>query len=244
MKKNSRQIPLKTLKRLLAKSGNQCAFPDCQHELFTEDDVFVAQLCHIEAVSPEGQRYNKHKSVKETNAFDNLLFLCYKHHKITDDVVQYTVEQLQEIKAAHEAKYQRLNYQYSEAALQQVAQETSLYWQQVEQLHNDHIAPEIAIPVDFGQNIPALLGRIDDSLYELWEANQHIMADLKATHFEHVCLLVPNTVTIARTTLLQVHIKYTEELLAQKPTDNVLNERLKQLRADFSERIQFGGISD
>ena len=33
-----------TIQNLFARSGNQCAYPSCTHELITDDDIFVAEV--------------------------------------------------------------------------------------------------------------------------------------------------------------------------------------------------------
>lgn len=53
-----KSIKTTVLKALLAKSGNVCAFPGCQQELVTKKNLFVGELCHIEAVSSGGPRHN------------------------------------------------------------------------------------------------------------------------------------------------------------------------------------------
>ena len=93
------------LRELYMKSGNICAFPDCNHPIMNSDGVYVAQLCHIEAASPKGQRYNPLQTDEERAGYDNLLLMCYRHHKETDDVSVYTVKKLQDIKKDHEAKF-------------------------------------------------------------------------------------------------------------------------------------------
>ena len=49
--------PSSTIRALFAKSGNVCAFPECTHELVTKDNLYVAEVCHIEAANPRGARY-------------------------------------------------------------------------------------------------------------------------------------------------------------------------------------------
>lgn len=95
-----------TLVRLFAKSGNQCAFPNCEHEIFSEN-ILVAQVCHIEAAMKGGQRFNENLTVEQIRAENNLIILCHKHHKITDNVYEYTVKRLTEIKRIHEAQSQK-----------------------------------------------------------------------------------------------------------------------------------------
>lgn len=91
------------LRNLALKSKNKCAFPGCDHLILNADGDYVAQLCHIEAAAIGGQRYNQNQTDEDRRSPSNLLFLCHEHHKVTDDVVQYPVKKLQEMKRAHEA---------------------------------------------------------------------------------------------------------------------------------------------
>ncbi|MEZ8544796.1 hypothetical protein AB6C74_18245 [Vibrio splendidus] len=93
------------LRELYMRSGNICAFPECNHPIMNSDGVYVAQMCHIEAASPKGQRYNKNQTDDERAGYDNLLLMCYRHHKETDDVQAFPVSKLKQIKKDHEAKF-------------------------------------------------------------------------------------------------------------------------------------------
>lgn len=94
-----------TLRELYLKSGNKCAFPGCQERMIDEDGVFIGQVCHIEAAMPGGQRFNINQSNEDRRKFENLMLMCHKHHKITDDVNKFTVEKLKEMKRNHERKF-------------------------------------------------------------------------------------------------------------------------------------------
>lgn len=94
-----------TLRLVYLVSGNECAFEGCDHPIIDRDGVYVAQLCHIEAAMPGGERFNVTMSNEERRAPSNLMLLCHRHHKITDDVVKYTVPVLAAIKAKHEARF-------------------------------------------------------------------------------------------------------------------------------------------
>jgi len=96
-------IRKESLRDLAIRSKNKCAFPGCDHPILNADGVYVAELCHIEAAEPCGQRYNPNQTDEERRAPSNLLFLCHQHHKVTDDVEQYPVSRLQEVKREHEA---------------------------------------------------------------------------------------------------------------------------------------------
>ena len=78
IKTYSRRIPIDNLKLLLARSGNQSAFHNCSHPLFDDNDLFIAQLCHKEAVSPLGQRHNpdKLKFKEATYIYSNEVFIA------------------------------------------------------------------------------------------------------------------------------------------------------------------------
>lgn len=92
-------------------SGNECANPSCHNQLsFPDDNAFDSQICHIEAASPNGPRYNPNQTDEERRSFDNLILLCYKCHNMVDNNPdKYTVELLKQWKREHEAKYQN-NY--------------------------------------------------------------------------------------------------------------------------------------
>jgi len=105
-KQNKRLAPsVATVRRLLIRSGNECAFPGCTDVLFNDDDVLVAQCCHIEAANEKGQRYNSNQTPDQRRAYDNLLFMCHKHHRETDNVSIYDVAAIKKIKQDHEALY-------------------------------------------------------------------------------------------------------------------------------------------
>ena len=104
-----RLTPLpEVLRELYLKSGNQCAFPGCNHLVINQEGVFVAQICHIEAAMPGGPRFNLNQTNEERRKFDNLLLLCHQHHKVTDDEIKYSVERLKEIKKIHELKFSNI----------------------------------------------------------------------------------------------------------------------------------------
>lgn len=94
-----------TVKRLFAVSGNQCAFPDCTAPLVV-DNIVTAEICHIEAQSAKGPRYNSKQSDEDRHGFDNLILMCGDHHKVIDaDEEKYTVKKLIGMKTEHEAKH-------------------------------------------------------------------------------------------------------------------------------------------
>ncbi len=96
---------LDTLRKLFALSGNQCAFPGCKSFLVSKKGIYIGQICHIEAANKGGERYNPKQTEEQRRAFKNLLLLCYEHHQETNDVKEFTVQKLKQIKKDHEKQF-------------------------------------------------------------------------------------------------------------------------------------------
>lgn len=93
-----------TLKILFLKSGNECAFTDCNQELIdSETDILMCDVCHIKDALP-GERYEESMSEEERRHISNLMLFCKNHHEKTKRKKDYLAETLMEMKAAHEAK--------------------------------------------------------------------------------------------------------------------------------------------
>lgn len=94
-----------TLRELYLKSGNRCSFPGCKKALFNSKGKFVAQICHIEAAMPKGERFNKKQSNEDRRKPSNLILMCYEHHIETNDVEEYPVDRMFRIKKEHEKMF-------------------------------------------------------------------------------------------------------------------------------------------
>lgn len=96
------------LKRLFALSGCECANPSCNNKLIAKDyKSIVGEICHIEAASSDGPRYNPNQTDDERRGFDNLILLCESCHKIIDNKANeydYPVELLRKWKKNHQEK--------------------------------------------------------------------------------------------------------------------------------------------
>ena len=69
----------------------------------TDDDNVFGELCHIEAASEGGPRYNANQSPDERISFENLIVMCTYHHKLVDkNKESFTVERLKKMKSDHE----------------------------------------------------------------------------------------------------------------------------------------------
>jgi hypothetical protein len=244
MKKYSRKVAIHTLKLLLARSGNQCAYSECSHPIFDDNSLFIAQLCHIEAVSPNGQRYNPNKTDEEINSYKNLLFLCYRHHKVTDNVELYSVQKLKEIKTNHEAKFKETSYNYPLAVLTNLENEITNFWIHVDKLHSEHLIPELAVPINTKSDILTLIMEINEYLEHLSEVNSVMMDDCKIIHFEYVCLALPNLLTRISIAIDQIEIKYLEEQVLKKPDSKELKNKLNEIRNRFEIIAKSAGLAD
>lgn len=97
-----------TLRRLYTKAGDCCAYPHCPERLLIKEG-YLADICHIEALNPDGPRYNSATDItdKDRNSEPNLILLCKNHHYIIDrknknDEFYYSTDQLKAMKRAHE----------------------------------------------------------------------------------------------------------------------------------------------
>ena len=138
-----------TLRALFAHSGNTCAFPSCRHPLVNEKYQFVAEVCHIQAANPGGERYNAHQTDDERRAYDNLILLCHRHHVETNDVDLYPVEKFIEMKRTHEAMYREETYVVHETIVDDLTVRMEEYWSNIEWLNTiKHPVPDLAVPID------------------------------------------------------------------------------------------------
>jgi hypothetical protein len=108
-------ISLKTQKTLWGRAASRCAM--CKQELAmdatgTDDESLVGEACHIVGQSEDGPRGKSPLTLQQRDKYANLILLCNVHHKQVDDQHQaYTVEQLHEVKAKHEAMVrEKLNF--------------------------------------------------------------------------------------------------------------------------------------
>lgn len=155
---------LETLRALFAKSGNQCAFPNCYHFLINKKNKFIAQVCHIEGANKEGERYNENINDEERRSFDNLLILCYAHHIETNDIVEYTVEKLKELKYKHEKSFDN-SFSIDEITLKNLSSEIEDYWNNLELLNQTkHVYSDLAVPISISDTFSEIILRSHETI--------------------------------------------------------------------------------
>jgi hypothetical protein len=151
-----------TLKVLYARSGNECAFSNCMHPVFNDNGLYIAQLCHIEAVEKGGPRYNELQTAEERNNISNLLFMCHRHHKETDDIKEYPVERLKKIKEVHENRFTEKGKVASEEMIRQILFETNYFWNKQNLKVFDF--DDLKIKRDFDRTLIELFAELDDHI--------------------------------------------------------------------------------
>lgn len=108
MPNKARQYKRSHVRRLDTLSGNECAEPNCNRPLVAEDGIsIVSKICHIEAASKDGPRYNSNMVDDERRHYNNLILLCDEHHTIIDNKEnegRFSVALLKEWKKNHEDK--------------------------------------------------------------------------------------------------------------------------------------------
>lgn len=108
----SRQYKRTTIRRLDKLSGNQCAEPTCYKKLIAEDgQSIISKICHIEASSKNGPRWNANMTDDDRRDFSNLILLCDEHHTIIDNKENeqtFPVTLLKNWKFKHEVKILKL----------------------------------------------------------------------------------------------------------------------------------------
>jgi hypothetical protein len=110
---------------------------------------FIGQVCHIEAAMTGGERFNEESDDEFRRSYENLLILCYPHHIETDDVEEYPVERLIQIKNEHEQLFEKDDFKIDEAELVKLSHEMEKYWGDIERLNNvDHVYADTGLAME------------------------------------------------------------------------------------------------
>ncbi len=171
----ARKEPVKeVLRALFARSGNQCAFPGCTQSLISSNNKFIAQLCHIEAASPGGERYNPNQTDEERRAYENLVLMCYPHHIETNDVESYPVDTLKNMKNSHESNFQTSTFKINEEVLYRLSSEMEEFWAEIDLLNSvKHVCEEYGVPINSKADFFELVKETHSLVEDIEEVNKY-----------------------------------------------------------------------
>ena len=176
-----------TLRALFARSGNLCSFPGCDHPLINKKNQFIGHVCHIESALPGGERFNIESNDEFRRSYENLILLCYPHHVETNDVDEFTVPVMKNMKEQHEHSDEAAIYEVEEIHLEKIEKDLDVYWSNVERLNTiDHVIPELALEIggerrviEIVDNLRESISRISDLLGLLASTDQTIEDEFK-----------------------------------------------------------------
>lgn len=133
-----RDYKISEIKRLFAESNNQCSKPSCKNKLIAEDNkTIIGKICHIEAASSLGPRYNKEKNNDQLRSYDNLILLCDEHHSIIDNKEnenEYKKELLQEWKRKHTKNAERKSLDCHDDLIRKIIDHTTKSYEKIKYL--------------------------------------------------------------------------------------------------------------
>lgn len=132
-----------TIKRLFAQSGEFCTFPSCGRQVVDRSTgMIMVDVCHINARSPGGPRYDSAQTTKERNAYENLILLCVDHHRTVDTQPEkYSAKMLREMKQAHEQSFGRAE-RPGDIAIAKMLQQAYVHHLAIEHVSGDVIVTD------------------------------------------------------------------------------------------------------
>ena len=244
-------LQLGELRALFARSGNRCAFPECAQRLIDTDNLFVGQICHIEAQSPGGPRYNPTQSDEQRDNSANLLLLCYPHHRRVDsDANLYNVEWLRNIKQQHENAYRAHPFELEEGLAAAILTETHEYWRR---LHVIQRTQEEQYDMAMGVNPDASFAEVLTSLRELLVSMDHLFGQASgdydaagggASPWEARNIFFPNAMQLSKLYLKQLEVQFLSCQLRLEPANAALQASFEEAKAQLIDLVTHSGYAD
>jgi len=252
-----------TYKLLYVRSGNECAFPECNHPIFNDEGLYIAELCHIKAANKGGQRYDENQTDEHRRTPENLLFMCHRHHKETDYLKE---EKLFRIKRNHESRFTESGKQLSKEMLEQITKEAKYYW--TRQKEKEFELDDLKMKTDFNYSESQLYNEIlkgIDLIYNycetcsLSDSSETLENDLKSLfkktgldygkveevpyyenpfvsrNWEYHNIGLPNLFSNLKMKLFQLRVKTFETLIKLNPENKELKGELEKYRKEFEK---------
>lgn len=241
--KISRYIPPHVFNALLARSGNKCAYPGCPAPVVDTQHRYVAQLCHIESVLHKKQRYNPQLSAESLNGYDNLMFLCYKHHVETNDEKVFTVAVMKKMKYDHEQEYVQNPYTVDQSHLFELKHQIEEFWSRAESVYTNDPS-DFNFIIDTKANYIDLNEAISRSLSLLEDLLDSLSPEDKNKYWEIFNLGVPNHISSIKLLQDQMILKYLETYTLSHPSDMAAKAQLDKLRENFLYNLTHSKLVD
>ena len=264
----TRKQPIYNILRILyARSGNECAYPGCTHPLFNDENEYIANLCHIEAASEGGPRYNINQTDDERRSEKNLLFMCYRHHVESNKLSK---QDMISIKTTHEKLFSEKQRSISSEMLKQIELEIEFFWNRQKNHTLEH--PEFRADVDFAASITDLLresrsyvSKLADYYYYL-DSPHELFTDIsklfKNNNLDFSVInnlpyhenpffryndirniAIPNFLTRLEISLIHLKIRILEEELKKSPEDEDIKRDLSISQEEFQNKYVNSYIS-
>ncbi|MCK6574670.1 hypothetical protein L6V77_26655 [Myxococcota bacterium] len=244
---------------LLAKCHNRCAFTGCTHQVVNDRQDFIGEVCHIEAASPEGPRFNPKMTDEQRRAEPNLIIMCHAHHVEVDrHEEEFTVIVLRDLKTMHEAGTGAMP-QINESLLRQVRGDAERYWTRVQQVSDARV---LGVEINTRVGFPTILREIrgfaqalEQVGYRLARSSENIipeLAELAGRHghdlswffdvpypenrqfqyrnWEEINLALPNLATRILTLTHQAEVHYWHLRHEREPESVAIKRRLDASR--------------
>jgi hypothetical protein len=240
-----KSVKTSTLRSLLSKCGNVCAFPGCTSEVFNGNHKLVAQICHIEAAEPGGERYNHSSDDEQRRSFDNLIVLCGKHHIETNDVIKYSVSKLLKMKNTHEKKFGKKPFKLDESYLFTLINESDIYWQKIDRFQKKDLGRSNPIKINTTLNtytLNKIIDKLNEELFELVEELIDLSKDsdflLSGRSWEIYNLFIPSLKNLIKLTIAHSKVKSLEDYMKTNSDDNLSKSQLKQAKKELKDVIR------
>lgn len=90
--------------------------------------------------------------------------MCYEHHIETDDVEEYPVEKLKEIKRIHEEKFETFEFTIDDALIKEIRGKMERYWISLDLASASHELPDLKFEIDSSSSALELFSQLDENI--------------------------------------------------------------------------------
>jgi hypothetical protein len=239
------------LQALFAKSGNRCAYPGCENVLVNGKNIFVGQVAHISAVSPNGPRFDAALNDDQRRSYENLLLTCYEHHREIDLSAEYSSEVLREIKIKHETLMKSKIYSVDENIIDSITDELNNYWDGILNISQSRADDIQAVRVDIAGGPLEILNDLKNAIQHIADFHKEIdrricelPGELVRWRWELSGLAMANWIIHLQLTALKLRVKLLEEIQLKDPENDVISVELGKARGEFMGAIKEWSLHD